>query len=501
MKYCNLFFIPFLIIIFSCRENPETKIDLYGFEWSLTSVDSSIMLKSVNPTDVHMALMEAGVIPDPFYQDHEKELQWIGQYDWKFETRFNLDDAFLKHEHIELVFEGLDTYAEVVINDSLVLSADNMFRTWYLEVGPLLKRRNNKLSVYFASPEKRNETKQKQLHYTLPEKRGFTRKAAYQFGWDWSPAFVTSGIWKPAYLKAWNGAVIKDVYQSSFEIKDNEANIILETEVETTTEKQYQLQVFINFSEVPEEVEEEPEVVEEEEHDQHVDPPVDLLEGAQRPAVHAGQPAGDEGADRHVAVDLARDHHPRAVHQKVGDAEHRDHAQDQCRVAADVDQAGLDHDAPEEGPDHDHQHDAVGHVEHGLEGGVDGVAEQQIVGEGGDQAPDQQLRGPQRDDQKAPEDEQVVPAGHLPGHRALEQEVDQHVAQAGTFLVEGAVEGLAALHEAVEAAQTPEEDGEGDEDNDAEYDLFHHGYGPSFESRKMTGWSGVTMTHCIIVVK
>lgn len=246
MKYCNIFFIPFLILLLSCRENQVTNIDLSDFEWALISCDSSISLKNVNPSDVHLALLEAGIIPDPFYRDHEIDLQWIGQQAWKFETDFDVEQAFLNHANIELVFEGLDTYADVLLNDSLVLSADNMFRTWHLEVGELLKNENNRLQVKFTSPLIRNKDKQDRLTYKLPENSGFTRKAAYQYGWDWGPTFVTAGIWKPAYLNAWSEAVIRDVHQSSFKSNEDGALIILETEIEAQDETQYMIRVFIN---------------------------------------------------------------------------------------------------------------------------------------------------------------------------------------------------------------------------------------------------------------
>jgi beta-mannosidase len=246
MKYCNIIFIPVLILLFSCRENSIKNIDLSDFNWSLTNKDSSIILKNVNPTDVHLALLEAGIIPDPFYRDHEKELQWVSEQDWIFATQFDIENSFYNHEHIELVFEGLDTYAKVVLNDSLVLTSENMFRNWRIKVDDVLKPGNNKLCISFASPEKENKARQKQLSYTLPDNRGFTRKAAYQFGWDWGPAFATSGIWKPAYLKAWNGAIIRDVYVNVQQIEESEATILIETELEASGEKQYQIRVVIN---------------------------------------------------------------------------------------------------------------------------------------------------------------------------------------------------------------------------------------------------------------
>ena len=207
-----------------------------------------LVLENVNPADVHLALMEAGLISDPFYRDHEKELQWVSEHDWTFQTYFDLEDSFLNHERIELVFEGLDTYAKVVLNDSLILSADNMFRSWRIKVNDLLKPGNNTLRIYFVSPEKKNKARQEQLSYTLPDIRGFTRKAAYHFGWDWGPTFITFGIWKPAYLQAWDAALIRDVHAVTTEIEEDVARMMLEVEVEAIAGKEYSIQIFINDS-------------------------------------------------------------------------------------------------------------------------------------------------------------------------------------------------------------------------------------------------------------
>ncbi len=147
-----------------------------------------------------------------------------------------------------MVFEGLDTYAEIVLNDSLVLSADNMFRSWRIDVYGLLRSTQNELAIYFRSPIEKNKVKQENLSYTLPEIRGFTRKAAYHFGWDWGPTFVTFGIWKPAYLNAWDGAMMRDVHVRATEIKEDFASIILEMEIEATTGQEYSIQVFIEDS-------------------------------------------------------------------------------------------------------------------------------------------------------------------------------------------------------------------------------------------------------------
>ena len=218
MKYCKLISVLFVLTVTSCQKNTESIIDIFSLDWTLRNIDSSIILYKVDPSDVHLALIQGGIIADPFYRDNEKQLQWIGTEDWVFETEFDIDKVLLNKEKIELIFEGLDTYADVSLNDSLILSANNMFREWNVDVKEILKAKSNNLTIRFSSPTKQNIAKQNKTPYQIPDKRGFTRKAAYHFGWDWGPTFVTSGIWRPAYIKGWDVAIIRDMDINLIEI-------------------------------------------------------------------------------------------------------------------------------------------------------------------------------------------------------------------------------------------------------------------------------------------
>ena len=161
MNYRPFFFIPLLLIFFSCqKKNVQTYLNLSDLDWMLSSNDTSIIVQNIDPSDIHMALFNASVIADPFFSDHEKELQWVGQQTWKLETSFDLDQAIISYDNIEMVFNGLDTYADVTLNDSLLLSADNMFRTWRVNVTDLLKEDANNLSILFHPPEEKNEKSQ-----------------------------------------------------------------------------------------------------------------------------------------------------------------------------------------------------------------------------------------------------------------------------------------------------------------------------------------------------
>src|SRR5882724_10936165 len=91
------------------------------------------------PGVVQTDLLANKLIPDPFYQDNESRLQWIGESDWEYQTSFQVDEATLGHPHVELVFEGLDTFADVYMNEHQILQTDNMFRRFRLAVKSMLR--------------------------------------------------------------------------------------------------------------------------------------------------------------------------------------------------------------------------------------------------------------------------------------------------------------------------------------------------------------------------
>ena len=169
-------------------------------------------LPATVPGCVHTDLFAAGEIPDPFFGDNEKDLQWIGEKEWVYTRTFSVDDPFLEHDRIFIEFAGLDTYAEVTLNGERLLSADNMFRQWKLQIKPYLKYGENTLEVRFLPPGPIEAEKRAALGYGLPGgDRVFTRKAAYHYGWDWGPRFLTCGIWKPVRITGWSDIHIRGI--------------------------------------------------------------------------------------------------------------------------------------------------------------------------------------------------------------------------------------------------------------------------------------------------
>ena len=94
----------------------------------------------------------------------------------------------LKRAHIELVFEGLDGPADVYLNDKQILTANNAFREFRVDVKPLLKSGANQLRVVFPSPitaAQKIAAKDIWQQQTKTPEESYLRKAAYEYGWDW----------------------------------------------------------------------------------------------------------------------------------------------------------------------------------------------------------------------------------------------------------------------------------------------------------------------------
>ncbi len=199
------------------------------------------------PGVVQTDLLNNKLIPDPFDRDNEFHLQWIGLADWEYQTTFQMDAAALAHDHLDLVFAGLDTFADVYLNDQAILHADNMFRTWRMPAKAALKPGPNTLRIVFHSAIEKMIPYVKSLPYILPSisthnygneeniaTAPYTRKAPYNYGWDWGPRFMTEGIWQPVRLETWDALRIENFHIHQQSITADLANLTAEVEIEAS---------------------------------------------------------------------------------------------------------------------------------------------------------------------------------------------------------------------------------------------------------------------------
>ncbi len=191
----------------------------YGLEngtWRLRASGEPHWVPASVPGEVHIALMDAGRIPDPFIEDNELEVQWVAETDWEFEGLIEVPEGLLKMERIRLRFDGLDTLAQVFLNGVSLGKSNNAFRSYSWEVKNLLKEGENHLRIHFDSPVKYVSELQRAQPLASPDMSipggPHLRKAPCQWGWDWGPKLPPIGAWKDARLEGFSTARFKSTH-------------------------------------------------------------------------------------------------------------------------------------------------------------------------------------------------------------------------------------------------------------------------------------------------
>ena len=224
-----------LLLLAGCsKQNPVLEQTLIK-DWKLSGDTLNINNLPVEvPSVVQQCLFEAGIISHPYEGVVENELLWISDHPWTYATHFDVPEKMLDKEKVELVFEGIDTYAQVSLNGQDLFFADNMFRAWETSVKDLLKEKDNVLEVKFQRFDSTQIARYQQHHHKLPERYAVTRKCGYQHGWDWAPKYKNIGLWKPVILRAWSDARMENAYIVTNEADETQAKLTLHLDVENT---------------------------------------------------------------------------------------------------------------------------------------------------------------------------------------------------------------------------------------------------------------------------
>ena len=147
-------FLGFFIIVFcSCSRNDcnqSYEVIKLNEGWSFSELGENDFSPATVPGSVHMDLLANEIIDNPFFERNELNLQWIEKKNWIYKTKILIDDPHLFKKNLMLRFNGLDTYAKVYLNNSLILSANNMFRSWEIEIQVLILLGESQLKLVFS---------------------------------------------------------------------------------------------------------------------------------------------------------------------------------------------------------------------------------------------------------------------------------------------------------------------------------------------------------------
>ncbi len=163
------------------------------------------------PGTVQQDLLAAGIIPDPYHNADEMQIQWVGEQDWLYRAHFDLPEQLRGAAQIDLCCAGLDTFATVWLNGTRLLASENMFVPQRVPITPNVRDTGNELLIQFASPWHAGKETERQFGarkgWNGDASRMYVRKAPYHYGWDWGPTILTIGPWLPITLEAYTARV------------------------------------------------------------------------------------------------------------------------------------------------------------------------------------------------------------------------------------------------------------------------------------------------------
>ena len=219
--------------------------------WKLTYRDQKLpgniwgrWINAQVPGDVHLDLMNAGIIPEALIEDNTQKMEWIEEKDWWYQKTFSVENLF-KQNKVELIFEGIDLTADIWLNGTKIGHTNNMFCEYRFDVTEFLCEGLNvidvRVDVGFAAAQNKPTDRFEHCWNTWDVRRFWMRKATQSFFWDIAPRLLTCGIWKDVRLESYESAVIRDVYLSHTS-KEDSADIKFEVELESFQDgKEYSL--------------------------------------------------------------------------------------------------------------------------------------------------------------------------------------------------------------------------------------------------------------------
>ena len=238
------------------QSNDNSEVVVLNTGWEFSQAGTELWRPAQVPGTVHQDLINHKQLPDPFYGINEQKIQWVENEDWEYRTAFTVTPEQLKRDDAQLVFEGLDTYADVYLNGALLLKADNMFVGYTIPVKSQLRIGENLLHIYFHSPIRQTLPQYNSNGFNYPADNDhhdkhlsiFSRKAPYSYGWDWGIRMVTSGIWRPVTIRFYDAASISDYHIKQLALTDQLANLSNELEINNILPRPLQAEVRINTS-------------------------------------------------------------------------------------------------------------------------------------------------------------------------------------------------------------------------------------------------------------
>ena len=183
--------------------------------WTMRCVEDLQWQEAIVPGTVYTDLLRNGNMENPYWKDNEDAICSLMEKDYEYQCTFQGEETS-ELSSVFLRFEGLDTVADIYLNNVHLGNAESMHRIWEYSVKDILLSGENTLKVVFHSPLKfiaeaykkygnigNDDTYEVFMHL---------RKAHYMFGWDWGAHLPDAGIFRPVFLCSVSHGRIDSVY-------------------------------------------------------------------------------------------------------------------------------------------------------------------------------------------------------------------------------------------------------------------------------------------------
>ncbi len=165
------------------------------------------------PGNFEIDLGNSGLLPDLFYGSNILKVQELEDRHLFYCRSFSAGE--IDPENAELVFEGIDTIAQIHLNGRKIAETDNMLIEHVIDISGLLLPENElvvHISPVFWEAEKHIHEAGSYTHQLYNSGSLHIRKAPHMFGWDIMPRALSGGLWRSVWLKSKPREAIDDCY-------------------------------------------------------------------------------------------------------------------------------------------------------------------------------------------------------------------------------------------------------------------------------------------------